>query len=209
MELLETKEILLQKPPIKRQAGWHVSEIIRDLLDTLENRKSGPIDEAVRTRMEAGFAVERAFEDGYKSVVVGDELGERIDEIELDGIWGSPDGVVFASDEGYEQMSNAIGTKYPTILDEVKATWMSERKTKPHEVQRYRMQVLAYLKMLSEEYGEKVRTVRFWCYYVNGDYTYPMKPHAVRYTYEASDQEVEENWAMIVAHKKRMEARRE
>ena len=194
MELLETKDILLQKPPIKRKEGWHVSEIIRDLLDTLESRKSGPIDEAMRTRMEAGFAVERAFEDGYRDVVRSEMLGERIDEIELDNIWGSPDGVVMVDGK-------------PTILDEVKATWMSERKTKPHEVRRYTMQVLAYLKMLSEMYGVKVRKVRWWVYFVCGDYTYPMKPHAVRYTYEASDQEVEENWQIIVAHKKRMEAK--
>jgi hypothetical protein len=71
---------------------------------------------------------------------------------------------------------------------------------------RYKFQVLAYCKMLSEIHGIKCRTIRFWMVYQNGDYTYPLKPQAIRYTYVVSDQEVEEAWATLVQHKRRMEA---
>jgi hypothetical protein len=208
MELVETKELLLCKPPLTRKPGLHVSDIIRDLVDTLEGHNRGKdetVPDDVKAKWEMGFALEAALEEGYKRDATACDLGARPGEIEYEGVWGSPDGVAVIIGEDPD------GSHYAKdyILEEIKCTWMSSRKTRPHDIMRYRMQVLAYCKMLSEKYGMPVRTVRFWCFYINGDYTYPLKPQALRYTYRVTTQQVEENWAMLSAHRRRMEAKNE
>jgi hypothetical protein len=197
VELLETKPLLLCKPPIVRQSGIHVSDIIRSLVDALEGKQNGEkaIPDDVRAKMEAGFAAETALETGYRANAPAEALGERLGEIEYEGVWGSPDGVA-----GLAEGNSEI------VLDEIKCTWMSSRKTKPHEVRRYTMQTLAYCKMLSEVYGRPCRTIRYWMFYVNGDYIYPLRPQPIRYTYVVSLQEIEENWSILINHKRRMEA---
>jgi hypothetical protein len=202
MELVETKELLLCKPPLTRKPGLHVSEIIRSLVDALDGKetKDEGFSDAVKAKFEAGYAAEAAFEAGFRDSATHEDLGDRIGEIECEGVWGSPDGVFKMFSLGDPSLLQEIG------LDEVKCTWMSSRKTKPHDVMRYKMQTLAYCKMLSEVYKVPCRTVRFWMFYTNGDYTHPFIPQPIRYTYVVSAQEVTENWLMLMAHRRRMEA---
>jgi hypothetical protein len=203
MELIETRPLLLTKPPLVRRPGLHVSDIIRSLMEALDGKVGSSqevIPDDVKAKFEAGYAAEAAFEAGFRETATHEDLGERIGEIEYEGVWGSPDGVARLYSLGDPDLLQEL------CLDEVKCSWMSPKKHKPHEIMRWRMQVLAYCKMLQETYHVPCHTVRWWCYWVNGMYEYPLKPVPIRYTYVVSDQEICENWLMLMNHRRNMEA---
>lgn len=104
----------------------------RELLKTGDRE----IDEATRMQFEKGYLWEVALSRAF-----GEKVAVRIGEVELDGIIGTPDGVV----------SSEIGVIIPSTIvaiEEYKCTALSPDKS-PADMWKWLMQVKGYCKMLS------------------------------------------------------------
>jgi len=122
---------------------------------------------------DCGFIWERALEMAYK-----DKLGIRPNEIIVDGIVGSPDGV---GDDPWGEVD--------FVNEEYKLTWKSSNN--PIESNWYYItQFKSYCKML----GTRVTVVRI--IYVVGDYK-GSGPQYFTYRLEFTQKEIDENWAYI------------
>ena len=125
------------------------------------------------------------------SLVLRDRMAIRIGEVVLDGITCSPDGLG-PDVEGYPE---------PVVLEEYKCTWKSSRH--PIDSQWYYMQ---QLKTYCKAVGVKVAVMRVL--YLMGNYKGSGPQYRVfRFTFD--QQEIDETWAMLVAHRDEViEARR-
>jgi hypothetical protein len=159
-------------PP--RSTGFHVSALIKAILVGLEpGRFGGEMD---WTRIEIGFAVERAIEQAWQA--------RRIDvwrpgEIEKDGIAGSPDGVTFDA-EG-------------PVVDEIKCTWMSSKGCpEDKKFWHWLVQIKAYCHLLD------TTRARLHVFFVNGDYASHRDPQYRSWDLGFHEGEIAENWSMLV-----------
>ena len=172
MQLTELKlEFPFSKHP-ERTDGVHVSQIIKSIMMDMDAKIKKEITEEDRLLMEAGFMWEKTLERGW-----GDLLGKRPSEVQLDGIYGSPDGLL---EDG--------------TLEEYKFTKMSSDK-RPEENLRWMMQVKAYCKMLN------TNKCRLHVLHINGNYKPPMPKYKV-WELEFGTQEIEENWRVLTSHAK-------
>ena len=85
------------------------------------------------------------------------------------------------------------------MLEEYKCTWRSLRRWNEDPEENFLywfMQVKAYLQML------KLTKVRFFIFWVNGDYTYKpgRGPQVTTQEFEFTKEELEDNWATLMAH---------
>lgn len=131
---------------------------------------------------EIGFLWEDVLSDAY-----GVNYATRVGEIERDGIVCSPDGVgIF---EESVTFSLAVNEEY-------KATWKS-LKNPPEDNWYWMCQFKSYCYVI----GVNVTILRVL--YINGDYRGSGPTYRVfKITY--TDQELEENWQMIVNHRDEM-----
>lgn len=151
----------------------HVSDIYTDLEKSLFAKDSSA-DMTNPLWAEFGFLWESVL-----SRALAEHCSERPGEVELDGIVGSPDG--YDPDTG--------------VVDEYKSTWKSIRNAHPENVWKWMVQVKAYCKMLG------ANVVRFHVLYINGDYK-GSGPLYRSYLFSFTDQEIDENWSMLVNHAK-------
>jgi hypothetical protein len=158
-------------PP--RTQGIHVYDIIASIMKDI-GEKQYKSDDQGRITMEMGFLWERALEHAW-----GEQLGVRVGEIVVDGIIGSPDGLLVGSE---------------TVLQEYKCTWMSSNKA-PEENFKWLLQTKAYCFML-----ECVKC-QLHILHVNGDYRPPRAQYKV-WNIEYSPQELIDNWKVLVDHAK-------
>jgi hypothetical protein len=103
----------------------------------------------------------------------------RPGEIELDGIWMTPDAVDFGVD--------------PPCLEEWKVTWRSMARDFEAEHWHWFVHMKAYCHALH------LTRANLRILYVNGDYK-PTVPRPQGYAIEFSQRELEEAWAMICNH---------
>ena len=154
---------MMEGPP--RSPGLHVTKIIKAMEEEVFHKKYANWENA----MYIGFIWEELL-----SLAFREYLGKRPDELELDGIAGSPDGIDFEN----------------WILEEYKCTWRSA-KTPPWEIWKYMTQVKAYCKMLD------TRVVKMRILYLNGYYD-GKGPVYKCYLISFTQLEIEENWIMLV-----------
>jgi hypothetical protein len=167
--------------PGKRAPGVHITDIIDDFMIDIGMKKYksfGDMNEdelyRAKLRMEKGFIWEEAL-----SIAMGTRLGARYEDITCEEVYLNPDGSHL--DEG--------------VIEEYKATKSSMKKF-PHENLRWMMQVKAYCRATG------CRIVIFRIYYQLGDYTGAKEEDYRAHKYEFSDQEIEENWTMLMNHAK-------
>jgi hypothetical protein len=165
-------------PPIERSKGVHLSDIIEDIAQELFGGKGKcelPSDE-VKLHWEKGFVWEETLSHGF-----GDRLAARPGEIVCDGVATSPDGVGVDEDG--------------IVVEEYKCTTMSSSKT-PDGIWKWRTQAAAYCYVLGA-----TRAV-FRVFYLCGDYKGSGPVYKV-FQLDWSQQEIDENWGMLVAHVKK------
>lgn len=188
----------------KRSEGWHVMEIVEDLelawLDAREKAMRMGADPNAFTEEDldqfamVGFLWEwgigawlndAAFQNQILKLC-GEEEVKLIHpgELELDGIFGTPDDLDVRG----------------RALEEWKATWISARHDIRVKKRRWIIQAMAYCWML----GVNKAVLRV--FFLNGRYEkYQMGAPIVRfYRFRWTDQELEENWQMIVGHRDEM-----
>ncbi len=123
---------------------------------------------------EVGFLFEEAL-----GVVLGERLGVRLGEVELDGIVMSPDGVDWVNGR----------------LEEYKCTWKSS-KTTPEVVWKWMVQTKGYCKVLG------FTEVLFRILYLMGDYK-GSGPQYKEFLVTFTQEDIDGNWEMVKAHAKR------
>jgi hypothetical protein len=161
---------------LPRASGLHLTDIIKYIQDQINPYKGEGFSDAQLT-MEIGFIWEDLL-----SYVLGNRIGKRLNDLECDGIYCNPDGLGYDPEDG----------KTP-VVEEYKCTWRSMRKP-PTDDPRWMMQIKAYCHVL----GTRI-AVMYICYLM-GDYK-GSGPQSRAFRIEFTEQEIEENWNTILAHK--------
>lgn len=116
--------------------------------------------------------------------VVLDSIGMNADGVNLDGQWDMPNST-----------SRGITTNW---LEECKVTWQSVNN--PEVPGWYRLcQIMAYC------HGFGLTRAKLWIYHVRGDYKMDFGPQVFVYWIEFTEEELLNNWRMILNGKKEME----
>ncbi len=172
----EMEDIL---PMQGRSEGVHVSSVIHDLCKRLGYFEGDlPLNQAW---FELGNAMEWAMSDRLEKQYPGRYI--QPGELELDGLFGTPD-LLDIEDWADE---------------EIKLAWMSAKhEPDSQKFWRYWAQVMAYCKMLGTNLG------RLRVCFINGDYSAPGPVYRF-WEQEFSDEELDENWAMLITAGQRLE----
>lgn len=173
-------------PMMGRSPGMHVSDIIYNIAVRLGYLK-GPADDSgddeafvPNAHMGLGSALEHAIIHRFALDEPGRYL--QIGELERDGLFGTPD-LVDLED---------------WILIEIKLTWMSSRHDPDSQkFWRYWVQVMAYCIML------ETNVARLHVCHVMGDYKGSGPIYRI-WERRFSNQELAENWRMLVSHGRAM-----
>ena len=160
----------------------HLSDIARYIEFKM---KFGPAGTKAKFNLAVAGEVGFMWEDAL-SLVWAERYAARIGEVEKDGIVGSPDGL-----SPYDPFE-----RYPIVNEEYKATWRSSNKT-PDKVWYYMTQFKSYCYMLD------VNVTIAHILYLMGDYR-GSGPQYECYRIEFSEQELIENWTMILSHRDEM-----
>lgn len=159
--------------PLRSQGTLHLTEIINDISKELFDKKPSKLFLKNTLWAQMGFIWESLLGAAW-----GMLLGRRPEEVELDGVVGSPDGI------------------RGDTLEEYKCTWRSV-KTHPEEVWKWMVQIKAYMKMTG------LRHCNMKVLYINGDYKFKgdtAGPQYREFYFIPTDQEIEENWQMLINH---------
>ena len=159
-----------------RSDGVHLSQIIRDLEETLyPNKYAGTTHWNLNIAAQVGVMWELVLERAYRDLFAVD-VGELI----CDGVFGTPDGVGFDDDGPY--------------VEEYKATYKGSDKS-PVDVFHYRMQGLGYCKMLG------VDRVMYRIIHLMGDWKGSGPQYRV-WMIHWDQQEIDETWQSLLNHAK-------
>lgn len=165
-----------------RAPGLHVSNVIRDMMETAGVAAGhGPIDDVARRKIEAGYVWEDALSEAWARGAEGRVGVIRPEPVVVDGIVVSPDGI----DCGrglvveYKFTARSAAGKEP-----VPEGWL--------------WQVGAYCRC----YGMTEAEIHV-CHF-NGDYRERRRPMYCRWDVAWNVAELRKRWAALVAHADRM-----
>lgn len=187
----------VDQPAHHRSEGAHVSNIVNDLYYRVIRKMEFADDPDGVWRMHMGFTWEEALEQAYKQVNGRREKllngVERPEEIELDGVFGHPDGFKPAQKKAGE----------PGYITEYKATWKSAKKLDDfeHEFKPWIWQVTPYC------IYHKVDIAVFYPMCFLGEYgKEPQKRRAGAYRVVKWFQpgELQDIWKMLLGHLEQM-----
>ncbi len=186
-----------------RSPGHHVSGIIRLLaiergiltpeeteeLSLVDIRDMSHIGIVAQLRIHMGLA----WEAWYLPLLL--DVEKHPGEVLLDGVYMSPDG----------QSVSVIFTlpgKYGLIVHEVKCTYKSTNTTNAKgKVLLGRKNFLWMCQLKSYCKGKKTRYAVLHVLHVCGDYTKPIVPILMRYHIEFTQQELDDNWNLLMDYK--------
>jgi hypothetical protein len=145
-----------------------------------------------------------AWEDWYlKNVLVLDGIEKHPGEFKLDGIYMTPDGL---SEEGVESASTILTQRAPkrgrmlVRVHELKATYKSTN-TVGETVEELRKQWMWMAQIMGYCLAAATNLASLHVLFLCGNYKMPIRPVLRVYDLEFTEQELEENWAMIVEGK--------
>ena len=194
-------------PP--RSDGVHVMKVVRSLaaqhglldpkwiddLSLVEVSGNGErwwngLDATSKLRMGMGMAWEQWYLPQVPGVI------HQPGEIQVDGIFMNIDG------ESLDVVSTLKGPWFKRVLHEVKVTWKSantvgelgERVKGVSPNWLLETQTKAYAK------GKGTDVVYVHMYFVNGDYSYPLRPDLRVWRVEYEQPEIDETWDRILGH---------
>ncbi len=176
--------------------GTHVSEIIRDIQNKVthkgKRRKFSELNSDERRRMgnytAMGWAFERVIERALGETfgsALGSERYAKTGSLQLDNLTGTPDWL------DQEEWS----------VIEFKATWRSSRRNIETDFTHWLWQIKAYCKLLA------TRTARLYVFFVNGDYK-DSGPQLKAFALTFTQEEIDQNWAMLRQHARELDGRK-
>jgi hypothetical protein len=152
-----------------RSPGIHLTEAIHRIAETMYHTQAvRMITPEAKMQWEKGWLWETALSQAF-----GEKAAIRPGEVELDGVIGSPDGVMWDDNGGL-------------VVEEYKCTTFSSNKS-PTDVWKWMMQVKGYCKML----GKLKCVFRI----LHLDFVPVYKVWEIEFT----QGEVDENWVSIMA----------
>ena len=162
-----------------REEGLHLGTVIKSLENASGLGYTGKGFNDMQLTAEIGLLWELVL-----GKVMAEKYATRPQQIQVDGIWMSPDGI--GPDPAGE---------VPLVVEEFKASWKST-KSSPVDSFYYMCQVKSYCHAV----GTNVAVMRI--FYILGDYKGSGPQYRIaRIVF--SDQELEDNWKMIVKHKEK------
>jgi hypothetical protein len=175
-----------------RESGLHLGELTRSLMDSSGLGYKGEGFSDMQLTAEIGLLWERAL-----SKIMREKYAVRPPQICVDGIWMSPDGV--STDDPLCSLSIGADPEgvVPLVVEEYKARWASTRQS-PCDNFAYMVQVKSYCRAM----GTNVCIMRI--FHVMGDYKGGGPVYRVA-RLKFTDEELEQNWSMILKHKEKME----
>lgn len=169
------------KDDTDRPKGLHLSMIVTDICKCLKPEIYGkPLDDHSLTKIGMGLSFEEALEEAFQSAALGTFRPPPM--LIAPGIWCSPDGV---DPEAW-------------CVEEFKLTWYSAKKQVPIDPVYFAWltQIKGYC------YAVGTLAARLWVLHINGDYA-PPRPWPPRvFQLQFTEQEIIENWEMLVNHAK-------
>lgn len=169
-----------------RTVGLHLSNIYRDLEETVGRAKRGKFtEEELKEYQNVGYIWEYVVADGLARALQSDFI-VRPGECHKDGIIGSPD------------LWHLIDQQ----VWETKATYRSFRRMGEDagglggDFWIWKVQMAGYCHMM------EVDTARLICLFMNGNYAPPI-PMTKSWNVEFTGRELDENWRMLVGHAKK------
>lgn len=190
--------LILPPPIVPRSPGQHVSGIIRCLAvdmgilkpewaEELSLVDARDITDPVAVlRINIGLA----WEEHYIPML-GD-VADHPEEIHYEGIYMSPDG------ESVSVIITRGQPKHVLMVHEVKATYKSTKTVGEPTTDNpwmWMAQIKSYCKALGTRFA--VLHVLFLC----GDYSYPIKPVLKKWQLEFTQQELDDNWALLMDYR--------
>jgi len=179
VEPFEAPPLILPEDP-DRPKGLHVSQIYTRILQEVDTRYKKQTA-MPWLKIAGGLALERQIEKVIHHILPGTSF--RPNAIQKDGIWVMPDHVVMDPWRGRE----------------FKMTWYSMKKDCPWDdvYWVWRVQMMAYAYVLETLMYE------LWVLFVNGYYPWGAPaPVLQAYMLTFTEQELQENWHMLVQHAK-------
>lgn len=178
-------------PSVPRSRGIHVSAVNKALgiaagkLSDADD-EDFPFDRFTETSYPLLPALGVGWEEFRSSHYRYDELLWQPFELHRDGIFGTPDGVLFEPET--DDFSCFWECKYSTKkLQGIQTLWM------------YLKQGLCYCAMSYATLGRWIRRVTYDICFALGDYTRPFKPIGVKTKVEFSALEIETWWNVVLA----------
>jgi len=175
-----------------REEGLHLGAVIKSLMDRsgMGYPKDGGFTD-LELAAEIGLLWELAL-----SKIMREKYAVRPPQMEVDGIWMSPDGVGDVDPLGSLSVGPDPQGKVPVVVEEYKATWQGSRRVAVDNF-RYMTQVKSYCRALDT----KVAVMRI--FHIMGDYKGSGPLYRVS-RIEFSGWELDQNWDMILKEKERM-----
>lgn len=193
IEIVDTKwaETLFEDDE-PRENGLHLGEVIKSLQDAagLGYKKGGGFSDMQLTA-EIGLLWERAL-----SKIMREKYAARPPQIQVDGIWMSPDGVSTNDNLAAMSIGPDPDEEADFVVEEYKAAWKST-KSSPVDNFYYMCQVKSYCRAM----GTNIAIMHI--FHVMGDYR-GSGPIYRTARIEFSDYELDQNWEMILKHKAEM-----
>lgn len=201
--ITEQIPITLTLPPSKtpRSAGVHVSSIIRCIALEMKILKAELAEDLSLTDVREitdpvavlRICIGLAWEEWYLPQLDG--VIDHPGEMQLEGIFMTHDG------ESVDTILTEKGPRYTSAVHEIKATYKSLRTVADLESQwMWLTQVRAYCKALN------TRVAYLHVLFLCGDYQFPITPQLRCWRIEFTQEEIDENWALITDYLKHRQA---
>jgi hypothetical protein len=160
-----------------RSEGLHQSDLIKSICKTMDPKRFDRGDDLPWDLFALGFAWEKSLGRSFSELSA---VNMHPGEFTLDGIYLSPDGY----------------NKEYDCLEEFKATYMSSRGCDigHDKFWHWRVQAMGYCKAMG------LLECIFRVYFVCADYTWPMQPEWKSWIVAFSQQEIDQNWSMLIRH---------
>lgn len=199
-------DLIIPEPVTPRTPGVHLSACLRGMAIQGGLLKDEDVEELAlcdfRTisdpvaiiRICMGLAWEEWYLPQLKRIGVIDHPGE----LKLDGIYLTPDGesidYVVSQKTAYELLSN--------IVHEVKCTYKSTKTVGELRTARELYKQWMWLAQL-KAYCKASNSLHGWLHvlFVNGDYSFPMRPKMRLFKITFEPEELDENWRLITDYR--------
>lgn len=164
-----------------RSPGLHLMQIVGSLAQSIGVQEDSASEEQLNAYASVGFIWEKVVEHGM-ALACESQRYVRPDEVELDGIIGSPD---------------LLDLQESVVID-TKVTFKSSAKLSDLQRNYWKwcVQLKGYAHMIDWNIAE------LWILPICGDWKPPRMAPPVRKRLQFSKVELEDNWRMILAHAK-------
>lgn len=182
-------EVLIEQDPTYHEGPVHVSELVRRVAVTvgdLDDKEFDPDED--HPMIASGLAWEEYWQRWMAKQV--QHFQPHPGRFEVDRVVGRPDGMS-VDDDGIVWVDECKFTKKS-------ANQETNDPLRSKKWGMWRRQIMAYIKLTGADQA------RLWALHINGTYEKAKfgQPLFLEYRFEFSEREIEDNWLVLLAHKR-------